>query len=276
MPIRFNASHWPPCRYRVRYAEASESIFKVPGWRAHRHRYWVVDVGPLKAGMMRVHKTVHRRNQQSVGLYAPGVLYEENLEVGQLVSWTWLLVEEEGPSRLRALTGEKGFVFLNDPQRSVYRTIHSLVAMMRSKSEGRPFHLNAFLHQILGTLFDLHGKYPPPPPEPGAGRLHPWRKAVRDWLELHPAQLRSGEIAKMLNVSLSTLTHQYRPSCGETLGQTIADWRREKARVLLTRVDLSIKEISSQLGFGHQSHFTNFFRATTGLTPREYRKMIKG
>ena len=109
MPIRIATQEWPKCTYRVRYAEARDSILRLPGWHKHRHRLWTVDVGPLK-GMVRVNGTVYRRSNSSVGVYAPGTVYEENMEVGRLVSWAWLLIEEDGtPSLLKKLTGDAGF-----------------------------------------------------------------------------------------------------------------------------------------------------------------------
>lgn len=271
MSIRLLPSHWPRCQYRVRYAEARESIFRTPGWRAFRHRYWVIDVGPRK-GNIRVHNKVHRRNQQSVGLYAPGTLYEENVEVGQLVSWTWLLVEEKGtPSRLRALTGKNGFILLNDPGQTIRKAIIALVSVSQSHTEARAFHLNALLHQILATLFDLH-ECRPPPPSSRIPSVHPWRSTARDYLEANPASLNTNELARLLGVSLSTLTHRYHAVCGETLSQTIAGWRLEKASALLTRPELSIKEIATLLGFRHQAHLSGFFKKETGFTPSQYRQ----
>ncbi len=269
MAIRFISSHWLHCQYRARYAEARESIFKTPGWRAHRHRYWVIDVGPRK-GNIRVHNRIHRRNRQSVGLYAPGTLYEENMEVGQLVSWTWLLVEEKGtPSRLQTLTGKDGFILLDDPRQTIRKAIISLVSVSQSHSKARAFHLNALLHQILAALFDLHAcRQPAPPSRPPS--VHPWRSTVRDCLEANSAVPGAAELARLLGVSLSTLTHRYHAVCGETLSQTITEWRLEKASSLLARPELSIKEIAARLGFRHQSHFSSYFKKETGLTPSQY------
>lgn len=271
MAIEFQSSHWPRCRYRVRAAESRESIFRTPGWHAYRNRYWVIDVGPRRASV-RVHDTIYHRNQNSVGVYAPGTLYEEQLEVGQLVSWTWLLVEEEGtPSKLRTLTGQQGFALLEDPRQTVRKTITSLVNLCESPSEGQAFHLNALLYRVLGTLFDLH-EHRPPQITGRPTMTHPWRAVVRDWLEGHQAAPDTRTLAELLGISPSTLTHRYHQYCGETIGETIASWRMEKASALLTRSDLSVKEVAMRLGFTHQSHFSAFFRRETRLTPTQFRR----
>ncbi len=270
MPIHFKPIDWPRCRYRIRSAESRESIFSTPGWQAHRHRYWVIDVGPRRSSV-RVHGEIRHRNSNSVGLYAPGTLYEEQLEVGQLVSWTWLLVEETGsPSKLRTLTGKQGFALFDDPYQAIRKAIASMVNLSLNPSEGKAFHLNALLHQILGTLFDLH-EHRPPVPVKGPAPVHPWRAIVRDWLEGKQSPPDSAELANLLGISLSTLTHRYHQLCGETLGQTISGWRMEKASVLLVRPELSVKEVAMRLGFTHQSHFSAFFREETGFTPTQFR-----
>ena len=47
--------------------------------------------------------------------------------------------------------------------------------------------------------------------------------------------------------------------------------RIERAENLLHQDKLSIAEISYQLGFTSQSHFTTTFRKMTGVTPKYYR-----
>ena len=46
----------------------------------------------------------------------------------------------------------------------------------------------------------------------------------------------------------------------------------EKAVTLLTATDLSVEEISSQLGFSSAAYFRRVLRQITGKTPREIRK----
>lgn len=45
-----------------------------------------------------------------------------------------------------------------------------------------------------------------------------------------------------------------------------------EAKRLLQNPNLMIKEITFQLGFADQSHFSNFFKAQTGMTPTMFRK----
>lgn len=275
MPIRIATQQWPKCNYRVRYAESRESIFRLPGWHKHRHRLWTVDVGPLN-GMVRVNGMVYRRTNASVGVYAPGTVYEENMEVGRLVSWAWLLIEENGePSLLENLTGDAGFCFLEDPAQAVRKAIVELVGAANDPLPGRFFRLDALLNHILSTLFTLHSTDSRSEAKRSMKKtwIHPWRQITWSLLDQSPTgTLSVKQLASELGVSTSTLTHQYRGLCGESLQETLDQWRIEKACVLLSQKELSIKQISVMVGLSYQSYLSALFKAATSYSPSEYRK----
>lgn len=49
--------------------------------------------------------------------------------------------------------------------------------------------------------------------------------------------------------------------------------RIKNAQLLLTNTNLYIKEISERCGFGDEHYFSNIFKAKTGTSPKEYRKI---
>jgi len=277
MRVTNGSKSWLQCSYRVRYAEAGEDIFKLPGWRTQRYRLWVVDVGAA-GGTVRINGKAYRRSNSSVGVYAPGTIYEENLEVGRLTSWSWLLIEEKGgPSLLKRITGDTGFCILSDPGQSIRKKIVEFVDIAKGSFPGRSFLLAALLNHVLGLIFVLHSKHQNEKTKITAGgeQGHPWRKALLTLLEQssYPA-ITSKQLANELGISQSTLTHQYRPLCGESFQETIDRWRVEKTCALLIRKDLSIKEIATRVGLSYQSYLSSLFKAVTGYTPSEYRKLI--
>lgn len=276
MSIRIAAQHWPTCTYRVRYAESREGIFRSLGWRQYQHHLWAIDVGPV-VGRVRVGGKVYRRDSYSVGVYAPGTVYEENMEVGRIVSWAWMLVDEKGkPSALKHLTGETGFCLLTDPTQEVRKKIGNFVEAEKKPSLSRSFRLNALLNEILGILFALHSKDSKVEPEHKTKDhgTHPWRQAAQTLLEQSPSEtLTAKRLSSALGISASTLTHQYRQRCGESLQDTIHHWRLEKACVLLGRQDLSIKEVAAMVGLSHQSYLSAFFKKATSYRPSDYRKL---
>jgi AraC family transcriptional regulator len=83
-----------------------------------------------------------------------------------------------------------------------------------------------------------------------------------------------GEIARELGVSPSTLARGYRRRFGCTIGERIRRLRVEHAARELAETDEPLSEIAIRAGFYDQSHFTNVFRRTFGVTPAAYRAAL--
>lgn len=61
---------------------------------------------------------------------------------------------------------------------------------------------------------------------------------------------------------------------GRTAKDLINDRVLRAALQLLNDETLSVKMVSQQLGFEYPQHFVRFFKAKTGQTPSEYRKIV--
>lgn len=108
---------------------------------------------------------------------------------------------------------------------------------------------------------------------PAAGGLAPWRlRLIDERLAEGGAAPSLTELAELCNMSVRQLVRAFRASRGCTIGEHIARSRAELAKARL-HGDESIKAIARSLGFGSPSSFTNAFRKTVGLTPREYRAL---
>ncbi len=62
---------------------------------------------------------------------------------------------------------------------------------------------------------------------------------------------------------------------GCSIGQYINKLRLDKSIQLLIETNLTINEITVQIGFSSPTNFTNIFRKKTGLSPTIYRKQMK-
>ena len=74
--------------------------------------------------------------------------------------------------------------------------------------------------------------------------------------------------------SLSNLSHFFKSQTGETITEYLDRLRIEKATFLLTQTDLTVADISQQLGFAASSAFIRKFRSRTGQTPGDYRRQF--
>ncbi|OJU09467.1 MAG: hypothetical protein BGN88_10090 [Clostridiales bacterium 43-6] len=80
------------------------------------------------------------------------------------------------------------------------------------------------------------------------------------------------EMAADLSVSVSTLCKTAQIRGGKTVGQLVTDYRMERAKFLLTDIDLAIAEIAGLVGIEDYNYFSRLFRKETGESPTAYRK----
>lgn len=80
------------------------------------------------------------------------------------------------------------------------------------------------------------------------------------------------DMAAAAGLSDSHFNRLFREWTGKSPAQHLRQVRIEKARHLLTNIDLSIKEIALQTGFSDQYRFSKVFRQVDGLTPTLYRE----
>jgi AraC family transcriptional regulator len=79
-------------------------------------------------------------------------------------------------------------------------------------------------------------------------------------------------IAAQFEMSSYYFTRLFKKSTGTSTHQYVINRRIDKAKQLLAKQNISLTQISLQVGFQDQSHFINTFRKRTGMTPLAYRK----
>ena len=87
------------------------------------------------------------------------------------------------------------------------------------------------------------------------------------------SDIRMPQIAEKLNISYSAFRHLFKLYTGLSPAHYLADLRIFRAKELLRRSHISIKEISYMLRFDSPEYFTTMFKRKTGLTPSQFRKI---
>lgn len=82
------------------------------------------------------------------------------------------------------------------------------------------------------------------------------------------------EYANQLSVHVNHLNRALKEITGKTTSHLIADRVVQEARMLLKHTDWNISEIAWCLGFEELSHFINFFKKNTQITPKSFRTAI--
>lgn len=83
-------------------------------------------------------------------------------------------------------------------------------------------------------------------------------------------------LAKKFNVSTSHLSRIFREYSGITLVEYINIKKVEESQYYLRFSNEKISDISDNFHFCNQSYFTRIFKKYTGLTPRKFKKSMKG
>ena len=93
-----------------------------------------------------------------------------------------------------------------------------------------------------------------------------------DYIRLHyPEEISLSVLIDIAAMSKANLTRRFLKETGYTVSSFIRDTRCYHAKKLLENSELSIKEISSYVGYEDYNYFTKVFRSVTNLTPSEYR-----
>lgn len=75
------------------------------------------------------------------------------------------------------------------------------------------------------------------------------------------------ELAATVHLSPSRFAHLFRDETGMPPGRYLHTMRMQRARVLLERTFLTVREVMSRVGFRDPSHFARDFRRFHGVAP---------
>lgn len=100
------------------------------------------------------------------------------------------------------------------------------------------------------------------------------REAIAYINEHLDQNLTLAELSSVVQMSPHYFAHSFKQSTGLPPHQYVTRCRIDKAKRLLARRELTIVEISGQVGFQSQSHFTRVFHQHTKMTPKVYRDAL--
>jgi len=112
--------------------------------------------------------------------------------------------------------------------------------------------------------------------KPLKGGLPPRRlRRVLDYVDANlSSDPRLDEMASVADLSTYHFARMFKESTGKSPHQYVLHRRIEAAKKRLHASRTPLSELSAELGFSHQSHFTNVFRRVVGETPGAYRRAM--
>lgn len=81
----------------------------------------------------------------------------------------------------------------------------------------------------------------------------------------------AAEFAAQLNVHINHLNRSVKEATGKTTTQIIGERILQEAKILLKHSPWNVSEIAFALGFGETTHFNNFFKKRTTISPLKFR-----
>ncbi len=98
-------------------------------------------------------------------------------------------------------------------------------------------------------------------------------KTVVNHIDTHiSGRIDINELAQLTRWSSQHFIRVFTQFMGDTPYQYILKKKMEKAKVLITESDISMKDIAFELGFQSYGNFCKIFKRETGKNPDEYRK----
>lgn len=88
-------------------------------------------------------------------------------------------------------------------------------------------------------------------------------------------KLRLTELAEEYYLSYVQFSRRFKAAVGTTVQDYITQMRIRKAQSLLADGDLPVREIATTCGFANEYYFSNFFRKHQGVSPSEYRSIVR-
>lgn len=100
----------------------------------------------------------------------------------------------------------------------------------------------------------------------------PFKEQLVSYLDVNMHRpLRLSEIAEDFCISIPQLERRCRHYYNSSVIDLLQQRRIRKAQNLLSNTDLTVREVGSTVGYDDPTHFSNFFRNRTGISPRQYR-----
>ncbi|NOU95892.1 response regulator [Paenibacillus sp. LMG 31456] len=107
------------------------------------------------------------------------------------------------------------------------------------------------------------------PSSVGNGDIH----EIRAYLDNHfHENISLKEITEQFHFSPQYISKKFRETFHTTIVAYLTDMKIEKAKALLSHTNLSVHEISNQIGYEDENYFSKVFKKQTGTPPLQYRK----
>lgn len=133
--------------------------------------------------------------------------------------------------------------------------------------------IQGIFYNMIISMIRLSTTYHSPDKQPDilSGSIGYFNQAIHFINQNISNNIKVSDIASQIGISEIYLYKIFMKHAKKTPQQLLLAYRVQLAKNYLRNPSLSIKTISSELGFSNPNHFSMLFKKSTGLSPREYR-----
>lgn len=163
---------------------------------------------------------------------------------------------------------QKPYFMLKDTE-GLYYTLKSLVQELSEQQKGSS---ELMIQTLISHVFFLIARMAITSKERTPLQTDIYIKQVIEYIHHnYDRDLKIAELASIVYLHPSYLHRIFKESMNCTIMEYITDIRMEKAKMLLSKTDIPITEISDFVGINSRQYFSFLFKRNTGKTPQSYR-----
>jgi AraC-like DNA-binding protein len=253
------------------------------GIKSFKHPFWVIDYSISGGTYCRVKSCDWvERKAGSVHLYSPGTRYWEKSLSKDQTGYSSFITFYGGKclDLEKYVNKSNGFCCFIDKYGKLEKILTETAAKAGLKGEKSYWFVMSKLYEIVEVLHssketvDVSERIIDANNSDDVNRDEVFVQSLREYLQKHINEnIGINQLAKHLNVSISTVSHKYRILTGETPGQTLSKLRISAIKNLLLKGE-PLKTIAEQTGFYDEFHLSKAFKKSTGISPSKYMKNI--
>lgn len=266
---------------RLVRAYTGQTRFCATGWRHLRWKFWVLDC--LNHGQQSQRVGDGRsftRRSNVVALYRPGTRYQEWQEAGGSLNESYILFRLTGETEMTFINGlvrHKGYCHFRDPDELLADRLRRIGELLFHRRPGfRWLTQGAFL-ELIGLLATAQPvrtslrivRAVKPATAAHNGKDLPAR-VERYICEHITGTVRVADLARHVNLSVSSFAHAYSALTDESPYQTVARLKIAAAKRLLLQDGLNVKETAHRLGYSSEFHLSRAFKRLEGVSPTQH------
>jgi AraC-like DNA-binding protein len=258
-------------------AYTGQTRFRTTGWKQFRWKFWALDCINHGQQPQRVtsRQTFTRRSNVSA-LYRPGKRYQEWQEAGGSLNESYILFQLTGEMEkaFNGLVGRKGYCHFHDPDELLSDGLRRIGELLFHRRPG-------FRWLTQGAFFQLLGLLATTQPEPSGLRVvkrassgqgsNDMPARVERYVREHIAgPVRVTDMARHVNLSVSSFAHAYSELTDESPYQTVVRLKIETAKRMMMQDGLNVKETAFRLGYSSEFQFSRAFKRLEGVSPMRH------